>query len=188
MEKMNLVAWRRREKKLPDTEAQRRAQARELGQGSDQQTAPTTERATASAALPLELPELTEDDLAGMSVDDAISVDLTPEQSEALRPLAFLANVQGQDAPPLICDLAESRDQHTIVLQFSLRTPAVPEMVSMEDVCRQLKISRRLVIRQIHKQKLRCYRIGRLYRFAVADVKAYLDQCQLGRSAKRSGL
>ena len=188
MEKMNLVAWRRRGKKLPDTEAQRRARERELGQGSDPSTLPTTEQTTASAGLPLEIPVLTEADLAGMLVDEVISVDLTPEQSEALRPLALMANVQGQDAPPLICDLSKSRDQHSIVLQFSLRTPAVPEMISLEDLCRQLKVSRRLVMQLVRKKELRCYRIGHRYRFAVADVRDYLERSETGSLAGRSRL
>lgn len=188
MEKMNLIAWRRREKKLPDTEAQRRARERELGQGSDQPTSQTTEQTTASAALPFEIPALTEDDLAGMLMDDVVSVDLTPQQSQALRPLALMAKVQGQDAPPLICDLAESHDQHTIVLQFSLRTPAVPEMISLEDLCRQLKVSRQLVIKLIRKKELRCYRIGRRYRFAVADVRDYLERSESGGLAGRNRL
>ena len=123
-----------------------------------------------------------------MPVDDVISVDLTPEQSEALRPLARLPNVQGQDAPPLICDLSDSRNQRRIVLQFSLRTPAVPEMTSLDDLCRQLKVSRRLVMKLIRKQELRCYRIGHRYRFAVADVRDYLERSQSGSLAGRSRL
>jgi excisionase family DNA binding protein len=210
MATMNLIAWRHREKKFPDTEAQQRARARELSEGCEQpalQTAPPVEL---SAVLPLDLPPLTEGDLTAMRVseeslttakpagnghelspvvpDTLVSVQLTPEQSQVFSPLARLADGRGQVPFPLIFELAESREQERVVLQFSLHTTAPPQMISLPDLCRRLGVGRRLVMKLIHDQQLRSYRIGRRYRFALADVREYLDRSQLSRSAGRSGI
>jgi excisionase family DNA binding protein len=105
--------------------------------------------------------------------DATVSLELNSEQSLALSTLSQLANAQHQ---PLTLDLREWHDQQHIVLQFSLRTNTVPEMLALKDLCHQLKVGRRSVMRLIRAGKLRYYRVGKRYRFAAADVKQYLEQ------------
>lgn len=210
MATMNLIAWRHREKKFPDTEAQQRARARELSEDRESPALQTTSSGEFPAMRPLDLQPLSEDDLTDMRVSDRslktarragnghessqgipdalISVPLTPEQSQALSPLARLADGAGQAPSPLVFDVEESHRPEGVVLQFSLHTQASPQLISLPDLCRRLGIGRRLVMKLIHDQQLRGYRIGRRYRFALADVTEYLDQSQLSRSAERSGI
>jgi excisionase family DNA binding protein len=198
MERTSLVAWRRREKKFPDTEAKRRARAREQGGDGDQPFLCMDALDMLSAAAPFELPDQDMDDLItatdtlellsidrlcdGMGAavetpDEAcINVPLTTEQSLGLRALPRLSALRGQDASPLLFELTESRDQEGITLQFSLHTAVVPEMISLQELCGQLKVGRRAIMRLIRRGELRCYRIAQRYRFAVDDVKNFLDR------------
>jgi excisionase family DNA binding protein len=198
MEKTSLIAWRRREKKFPETEAQRRARAREQSGDGDQPFLCTDALDVLSVAAPFELPDQDMDDListtdrlellsidklrdgirgaAETPVEACINVPLTTEQSLGLCALPRLCDLRGQDASPLLFELTESRHQEGITLQFSLHTTVVPEMISLKELCGQLKVGRRAIMRLIRRGELRCYRIAHRYRFAVDDIKTYLDR------------
>jgi excisionase family DNA binding protein len=198
MEKTSLIAWRSRERKFPETEAQRRARAREQSGDGDQAFLCTDALDVLSVAAPFDLAEQDMDDLISatdtielLSIDRlrggiggavetpvgaCINVPLTSEQSLGLRALPRLAELRGQHASPLLFELTESRDQEGITLQFSLHTAVVPKMTSLKELCGQLKVGRRAIMRLIRRGELRCYRIAHRYRFAVDDVKNYLDR------------
>jgi excisionase family DNA binding protein len=112
-------------------------------------------------------------DLFPAQQEATVSLELNPEQSLAISTLSLLANTQHQ---PLMLDLREWHNQQQIVLQFSLRTNTMPEMLALKDLCHQLKVGRRSIMRLIRAGKLRYYRVGTRYRFAAADVKQYLEQ------------
>jgi excisionase family DNA binding protein len=63
-----------------------------------------------------------------------------------------------------------------MTLLFSLSAQAIPEMISLKELCRLLKVGRRTVVRLIRRRELRWYRIANRYRFAVEDVEHYLDR------------
>jgi excisionase family DNA binding protein len=198
MEKTSLIAWRRRERKFPETEAQRRARAREQGGDGDQPLLCTDALDVLSVAAPFELPDQDIDDLITATdtlellsidglrdgiggavetpVEACIKVPLTTEQSLGLRAFPRLSALRGRGASPPLFELTESRHQEGITLQFSLHTAVVPEMISLKELCGQLKVGRRAIMRLIRRRELRCYRIAHRYRFAVDDVKTYLDR------------
>jgi excisionase family DNA binding protein len=196
MGKISIVSRRRRDKRFPETAAQRRARVRELiptdihptfeGDGSEallgeedrlQYTDGLLDDpvATAMPDMTLTLDSLVDHltDLLPVPQETTVSLALDPEQSQAISTLSLLANAQHQ---PLTLNLREWQDQQHIVLQFSLYTNTVPEMLSLRDLCHQLKVGRRAVMRLIRAGQLRYYRIGKRYRFAAADVKQYLEQ------------
>jgi excisionase family DNA binding protein len=198
MTKISIVSRRRRDTRFPETKAPQRAPARELGEADEAQTLPMDELEVLAGALSLEFPELPVDDLAGLTIDTETSgaeealnahegaaqessdmtlrLPLNPEQSQLLDALPYLAKTRQQNEPTLTFDLTESRDHNGIILQFSLHNEAVPEMLSLKELCQQLKVGRRFVLRLIRQGRLRCYRIGKRYRFAISDVKQYLAQ------------
>jgi excisionase family DNA binding protein len=198
MAKISIVSRRRRNTRFPETEAQRRARVRESGAASEFQTLQMEGLEVLSGTLSLGLPELTVDDWAETTIlaemggieeaanrlkdaspatsDMTMQVVLDPEQSRSLRALSFLAGAHEQGAPSPTFELTEWRDQHRVVLQFSLHAETVPAMISLKELCQQLKVGRRSVLRLIRERRLRCYRIGRRYRFATSDVKQYLKQ------------
>ena len=50
----------------------------------------------------------------------------------------------------------------------------ISEMISLKEVCSQLKVGRRVITRLIRRREFRCYRITHRYRFAVGDFKHYI--------------
>jgi excisionase family DNA binding protein len=105
----------------------------------------------------------------------AVRLQLSPEQSRLLQTLPFTAEMQGQAVQPLTFDVTKSHGEHGIVLQFSLHAEAVPQMLSLKDLCHQLKVGRQSVIRLMRAGKLRYYRIGKRYRFVASEVKQDLE-------------
>lgn len=198
MGKISIISRRRRGKRFPETEAQRRARERELEETDNQQALPADERTALPGVLSLELSEGVADDLEDTTIlikalanaeglpntlttalqtpqDAAVRLQLSPEQSQMLRALPFVARTQEHLGQPLAFDLTKSQDEHSIVLQFSLRAEAVPQMLSLQDLCQQLKVGRRSVVRLMRTGKLRYYRIGKRYRFAASEVKQDLE-------------
>jgi excisionase family DNA binding protein len=196
MGKISIVSQRRRDKRFPETEAQRRARVRELsptdvhptfaGDGSEAPAGEKDQLQYADALLDdlvaTVMPEVTPaleslgdrpTDLFPAQQEATVSLELNPEQSLAISTLSLLANAQHQ---PLMLDLREWHDQQQVVLQFSLRTNTMPEMLALKDLCHQLKVGRRSIMRLVRTGKLRYYRVGKRYRFAAADVKQYLEQ------------
>ena len=198
MAKISLVSRRRRETKLPETEAQRRARVRESDDTSACHTRAMQGLEALSGTLSLELPELVIDDLlesvgSGEKMDTTtvtgppdeasqhtphatIRLALSPEQSQIIEALPYLAKAEDNVTRSLTFDLTELHEQQGVVLQFSLHHDIVPEMLSLKDLCHLLKVGRRAVLRLIRQGHLRCYRIGTRYRFATVDVKNYLEQ------------
>jgi excisionase family DNA binding protein len=196
MGKISIVSQRRRDKRFPETAAQRRARGRECSPTDIHPTlAVDRGEAPAGEEDQLQYAAALLDDLVATAMLEAtpaleslgdhptglfpaqqettVSLALNPEQSLAISTLSLLANAQHQ---PLTLDLQAWHDQQQIVLQFSLRTNTVPEMLALKDLCHQLKVGRRSVMYLIRAGKLRYYRVGKRYRFAAADVKQYLEQ------------
>jgi excisionase family DNA binding protein len=198
MEKTSLIAWRRREKRFPETEAQRRARARAQIEAGRQQVLEMDILDVASMPFACEGPELDEDEFLGttdavelLSPDTLVNgigttvhesgatdlrLPLTAEQCQALRALPLVTEPWERNLPPLILKLEAWQEPCGITLRFSLHQEAVPEMIPLKDLCRQLKVGRRAVMRLIRKGELRCYRVGNRYRFSVAEVRNYLDR------------
>jgi excisionase family DNA binding protein len=192
MAKISLVSRRHRETTLPETAAQRRARQRESDDTDACHTFAIQDLTALSGPLSLELPDLAIDDLldsvgslearcdtteASQDTSRAtIRLALSPEQSQIIEALPYLAKAQDDTPRSLTFDLTELHGQQGVVLQFSLHHDSVPEMLSLKDLCHLLKVGRRAVLRLIHQGHLRCYRIGTRYRFAADDVKHYLEQ------------
>jgi excisionase family DNA binding protein len=199
MAKISLISWRRREEKFPQTEAQRRARAREQKTDSADQCSMQADALEVLTAAPVfELPEFDQDhlmaemdSLALLNLDQlydasaetfdapaepCVSLDLTADQSRALRRLSLFSADSEENAPHALFQLNKWHGHRGMTLQFSLHRHVIPEMVSLKEVCRQLKVGRRTIMRLIRRRELRGYRIAHRYRFAVEDVKHYLDR------------
>ncbi len=198
MAKISIVSRRRRDSKLPETAAQRRARGREFNPLDEDRVPPSEQLDGLVAGMALDLPDLSLDDLVdalppgfdhpletavsptptppATAPEAPIQVPLSPEQSQLLEALPFVAQMQRAQTQILTFDLQASHDNHQVILQFSPHAEPIPEMLSLKELCQQLKVGRRAVLRLIREGRLRCYRIGQRYRFAAVDVKRYLEQ------------
>jgi excisionase family DNA binding protein len=198
MKRVSLIAWRRRERKFPETEAQRRARAREQGSDDVQPSRYLNALDALAPAATFEVPTFDENffSCAGgaseflrvvqspdsstqtprLSEQSCVTVDLTADQSQGLRSLALLSNVREGNALPVLFELSEGRDQDRITLHFSSHPRPVSEMISTKELCRRLRVGRSTVMRLVRRGELRCYRIASRYRFAIDDVHHYLER------------
>ena len=198
MKKVSLIAWRRRDRKFPETEAQRRARAREQSSADAQ---PSRYRDALDAPAPastFELPTVDENffscasdalellniaqspassaETPHLSEQSCVNIDLTLDQSQALRSLALLPDVGGGNASPVLFQLSERRDQERITLHFSLHPRPISELISTRELCHRLRVGRSTVMRLVRRGELRCYRVASRYRFAIDDVNHYLER------------
>jgi excisionase family DNA binding protein len=196
MKKISLIAWRR-EKKIPATEAQQRARAREQSSEDTQPSRCHGSLEALASASTLELPPFDENffSCAGHALEffsivqspdssaetshlfeqSGVNIDLTSDQSQALRSLALLSDIRGGSAPPVLFELSEGRNQDRITLHFSLHPRPISEMISTKELCRRLRVGRSTVMRLVRWGDLRYYRIASRYRFAIDDINHYLE-------------
>jgi excisionase family DNA binding protein len=185
-------------KKFSETEAQRRARARERSIDSDRCDGRIEGLDVLTAAPPVELFEFDEghlmdkldalallnsnsfphtvEETCNASAKTCVSVGLTAGQSCLLHALPVLSAASEENASHAVFQLRKSQDHRGTTLQFSPQAKAIPEMLSLKEVCRQLKVGRRAIMQLIRRRDLRCYRIAHRYRFAVEDINNYLDR------------
>jgi excisionase family DNA binding protein len=200
MEKISLIAWRRREKKFPETEAQRRARAREQSTDRGQGCMAVETLDVLAAVAPFELPEFEAVSLVGdidsqaslqmsglqgvggkmehASPEACVSLELTAAQRRSLQVLPLFSEGSEEDIPPALFQVRKSQDDRGVVLHFTLQTLVIPEMISLKELCRQLQVGRRTIMGLIRRGELRCYRVAHRYRFAVEDVKNFLERIE----------
>ncbi|HEY3275273.1 MAG TPA: helix-turn-helix domain-containing protein [Syntrophorhabdaceae bacterium] len=99
-----------------------------------------------------------------------ISMELTPEQSEAIGSRIDLAHGK---AFVLNLERAEPERGH-MVFSFRLSPFYGGRMLSPGEVCAMLRISRSSLAKLVKNRKIDSYRIGRLRRFLFEDVLHYL--------------
>jgi excisionase family DNA binding protein len=196
MEKLSLLTWRRRETKFPDTEAQRRARAREQRSIDESIFLDVDELNALESLVSPPCHNGDEEEFPGTGVlaqlftektmqarpphtrsaptVDQLTMSLTAEQSRALLALPSFPQHLENESPRHLFQLEKIEDAQGVKLSFSLYSQQIPEMISLKELCAQLKVGRRTVMRLIHQHGLRCYRIAHRYRFAVKDVQDYL--------------
>ena len=99
-----------------------------------------------------------------------ISIELTPEQSEAM---GSRVDLTPGKAFVLNLEAAEPQRGH-MVFSFRLAPLYGGRMLSPGEVCVMLRISRSSLAKLVKSRKMDSYRIGRLRRFLFEDVLHYL--------------
>jgi excisionase family DNA binding protein len=190
MAKISLISWRRPEKKFPETEAQRRARAREQSNGNDQYGIRSEALDVLEAVPPFELLDfdaehlieemdalaLRDSNYFHAAAESSVRLDLTADQSRALLALPLFSGILEEQVSPGLIQLHKSQDHRRMTLQFCLYAQTIPELISLKEVSHLLRVGRQTIMRLIRRRELRCYRIAHRYRFAVDDVKHYLDR------------
>jgi excisionase family DNA binding protein len=198
MAKISSISWRHRKKKFAEPEAQRQARAREERAATDEGSMPAEALDILTAAAPFELLDFDEEHsieeqdilpllnpnrthTVGEETFDApaescMNLNLAADQSYAILALPEFSQASEENASHALFQLSKSQDYRAVILHFSLHRQAIPEIISLKELCHQLKVCRRTIMRLIRRRELRCYRLAHRYRFAVEDVKYYLDR------------
>ncbi|MGD0232291.1 MAG: helix-turn-helix domain-containing protein [Syntrophorhabdales bacterium] len=101
-----------------------------------------------------------------------LSIDLTPEQIEAVRSNRGFQQLYGGEA------------RH-IVFNLHLDHGPAPRMITSKMLSEMLQVSRRTVSKLVGSGVLKSYKIGRLRRFSAEDVIDYLDRSLTPRTVTR---
>lgn len=107
--------------------------------------------------------------------DEVVSIDLTPEQTLGIRSSNF--------APYLVHGISlgaaldvESIADDRITLHFHFEKENIMRMLKTRHVCEMLQISGSTLSKLVREKKLRSFKIGRLRRFSIDDILAYLAE------------
>jgi excisionase family DNA binding protein len=92
----------------------------------------------------------------------AVTIELTPQQSEVIRSNSRFQQLFGGSAAP-------------IFLNVHLDATLPSRMLKTDNVCEILQVSKQTVMRLAKAGTIRSHRIGRLRRFCPEDVMEYLS-------------
>ncbi len=107
---------------------------------------------------------------------DAISVNLTPEQSYHLRSRGCLNYFLERDATTGVSLDIQQHSEGLIVFNFQFEKESVVRMLTAKQVCQMLQVSNSLLMGLVKSKKIRSYKVGRLRRFFLQDVLDYLSR------------
>jgi excisionase family DNA binding protein len=114
--------------------------------------------------------------LSGLSNSDSaneVSITMTPEQSNMLQESAYVKKILAGTVKDRAFTIQQT-PAGQIVLNFHPRAAVNLRMLRTDQVCSMLQISRSLLMRLIHENKIKSYKIGRLRRFLLEDILEYL--------------
>jgi excisionase family DNA binding protein len=106
-----------------------------------------------------------------------ISIAMTPEQSIMLQTSNYIKNILNGSSENPVFKIKRDPDG-LMVLTFHLNESPSIRMLRSDQVCGMLQISRSLLTRLIHENKIKSYKIGRLRRFLLNDILEYLTESE----------
>lgn len=103
-----------------------------------------------------------------------ISITMTKEQSEQLSQSEYIRELlSGEKSDPLL-DIKLNPDGR-ISLNYRFNESLVVRMLSPQQVCQMLQISRGFLQKIVNEKKLTSYKLGRMRRFLLEDILEYLS-------------
>ena len=111
---------------------------------------------------------------------NSLSVDLAPEVLDEIWSQGPLAET-ASGGRHFIVEAERSRESNNIVLKLEFMKPDYYlRLLTTEEVCEMLHISRSTLYSFVHAEQLKTYRMGRGLRFRFQDVLDFLTGCQKG--------
>ena len=99
---------------------------------------------------------------------------MTKEQSEQLSQSEYIRELlSGEKSDPLL-DIKLNPDGR-ISLNYRFNESLVVRMLSPQQVCQMLQISRGFLQKIVNEKKLTSYKLGRMRRFLLEDILEYLS-------------
>ena len=103
-----------------------------------------------------------------------ISIVMTKEQSDLLQQSEYIKELLSGDKNDPALDIKLNPDGR-ISLNYRFNDSLLIRMLSSNQVCQMLQISRSFLQKLIHEKKISSYKLGRMRRFLLEDVLEYLS-------------
>ena len=110
-------------------------------------------------------------------INDAISVNLTPEQYDLIKSNRYVKYFLNGDTTGVSLDI-QKHTEGQIIFNFQFKKVDIVRMLKAKHVCQMLQISNSMLMNLIKSKKIRSYKIGRLRRFLLQDVLDYLSRSE----------
>ena len=110
-------------------------------------------------------------------INDAISVNLTPEQYDLIKSNRYVKYFLNGDTTGVSLDI-QKHTEGQIIFNFQFKKVDIVRMLKAKHVCQMLQISNSMLMSLVKSKKIRSYKIGRLRRFLLQDVLDYLSRSE----------
>jgi excisionase family DNA binding protein len=110
-------------------------------------------------------------------INDAISINLTPEQYYLVKSNRYVKYFLNGDATGVSLDI-QRHTEGQIIFNFQFKKVDIVRMLKAKHVCQMLQISNGLLMSLVKAKKIRSYKVGRLRRFLLQDILDYLSRSE----------
>ena len=108
----------------------------------------------------------------GNDNDNLYDVALSPEQAKELNSLFDYGELMKGSAEEANVKIYRN-ENNQVVFRFMFQPQKSLQMLTSEDVCNMLKISRRTLYKNVHNNEITSYKIGSQLRFLAEDIMEY---------------
>ncbi len=108
----------------------------------------------------------------GSENEDIFDVALSPDQAQELNSLFDYSELMKGSAEEANVKIYRN-ENNQVVFRFMLQSQKSLQMLTSEDVCNMLKISRRTLYKNVHNNEITSYKIGSQLRFLTEDIMEY---------------
>lgn len=106
---------------------------------------------------------------------DNFIVTLSPDQAKELNSLFDYSELMKGSAEEANVRIYRN-ENNQVVFRFMLQPQKSLQMLTSEDVCNMLKISRRTLYKNVHNNEIASYKIGSQLRFLAEDIMEYFKK------------
>jgi excisionase family DNA binding protein len=110
-------------------------------------------------------------------INDAISINLTPEQYDLVKSNRYVKYFLNGDGTGVSLDIQKHKEGQ-IIFNFQFKKVDIVRMLKAKHVCQMLQISNGLLMSLVKSKKIKSYKVGRLRRFLLQDVLDYLSRSE----------
>lgn len=103
-----------------------------------------------------------------------ISITMTKEQSELLKQSEYIKELLNGIKNDPALDIKMTPDGR-LSLNYRFKDSLMMRMLSPNQVCQMLQVSRSFLQNIIHENKIKSYKVGRMRRFLLEDILDYLS-------------
>ena len=106
--------------------------------------------------------------------EQIFSIQLTPQQSEVVQSMNCIKDLLSGKHHGVTMSMEQTPDGKT-AFNFHFKPVYTTRMLNAQDVAVMLQISKSMLYRLIREKSMKSYKVGKLRRFLLEDVVAYLS-------------